>query len=62
MLNSHSMQIVYVARNAKDNVVSYFHFDRMNLTQPDPGDWPSYLQRFQEGKCECEKELFFWLN
>ncbi|KAJ8265159.1 hypothetical protein COCON_G00142580 [Conger conger] len=43
-------RIVYVARNAKDNVVSYFHFDRMNSLMPEPGDWPNYLQRFQEGK------------
>ncbi|KAJ8370891.1 hypothetical protein SKAU_G00109190 [Synaphobranchus kaupii] len=38
------------ARNAKDNVVSYFHFARMSNAQPEPGDWPSFLQRFQEGK------------
>ncbi|KAJ8370892.1 hypothetical protein SKAU_G00109200 [Synaphobranchus kaupii] len=43
-------RIVYVARNAKDNAVSYFHFDRMNNGQPESGDWPSFLQRFQEGK------------
>ncbi|XP_036388959.1 cytosolic sulfotransferase 3-like [Megalops cyprinoides] len=43
-------RIIYVARNAKDNVVSYFHFDRMNKVEPEPGDWPSFLQRFQEGK------------
>lgn len=44
------MQIVYVARNAKDNVVSYFHFDRMNLVQPEPGDWETFLHRFMMGK------------
>ncbi|KAG7266926.1 hypothetical protein CRUP_017987 [Coryphaenoides rupestris] len=44
------MQVVYVARNAKDNVVSYFHFDRMNKVQPEPGDWSSFLQRFMDGK------------
>ncbi|XP_041800903.1 cytosolic sulfotransferase 3-like [Chelmon rostratus] len=43
-------RMIYVARNAKDNVVSYFHFERMNKAQPDPGDWSSYLHRFKEGK------------
>ncbi|KAM6973757.1 cytosolic sulfotransferase 3-like [Aplochiton taeniatus] len=43
-------RIVYVARNAKDNAVSYFHFDRMNMVQPEPGDWKSFLQRFMDGK------------
>ncbi|XP_035512953.1 cytosolic sulfotransferase 3-like [Morone saxatilis] len=43
-------KIVYVARNAKDNVVSFFHFDRMNMVEPEPGDWSSYLNRFMEGK------------
>ncbi|XP_059902037.1 cytosolic sulfotransferase 3-like [Gadus macrocephalus] len=43
-------RVVYVARNAKDNAVSYFHFDRMNYGHPEPGDWNSYLQRFIDGK------------
>ncbi|MCI4381093.1 hypothetical protein PGIGA_G00247700 [Pangasianodon gigas] len=43
-------KVVYVARNAKDNAVSYFHFERMNLIQPDPGDWNNYLQQFMDGK------------
>eukprot|EP00064_Thunnus_orientalis_P001938 superscaffoldBa00000133_g1942 len=43
-------KIIYVARNAKDSAVSYFHFDRMNKVQPEPGDWNSFLQRFIEGK------------
>uniref|UniRef100_A0A8C7YHN3 Sulfotransferase n=1 Tax=Oryzias sinensis TaxID=183150 RepID=A0A8C7YHN3_9TELE len=43
-------RIVYVARNAKDSVVSFFHFDRMNKAQPEPGDWSSYLKRFMDGK------------
>uniref|UniRef100_A0A667YQK5 Sulfotransferase n=1 Tax=Myripristis murdjan TaxID=586833 RepID=A0A667YQK5_9TELE len=43
-------RIVYVARNAKDNAVSFFHFDRMNKVEPEPGDWNSYLQRFMDGK------------
>uniref|UniRef100_A0A8B9LS71 Sulfotransferase n=1 Tax=Astyanax mexicanus TaxID=7994 RepID=A0A8B9LS71_ASTMX len=43
-------KIIYVARNPKDNVVSYFHFDRMNLSQPEPGPWPEYLQMFMKGE------------
>ncbi|XP_039460991.1 cytosolic sulfotransferase 2-like isoform X1 [Oreochromis aureus] len=43
-------KIIYVARNAKDSAVSYFHFDRMNKVQPEPGSWESFLQRFMEGK------------
>ncbi|CAN9515421.1 unnamed protein product [Ophioblennius macclurei] len=43
-------RVIYVARNAKDNVVSYFHFDRMNKGEPEPGDWSSFLQRFKQGK------------
>ncbi|TKS77769.1 Cytosolic sulfotransferase 3 [Collichthys lucidus] len=43
-------RIVYVARNAKDNAVSYFHFGRMNHRQPDPGDWSTYLKNFMKGK------------
>ncbi|CAL8239083.1 unnamed protein product [Gadus morhua 'NCC'] len=45
-------RVVYVARNAKDNAVSYFHFDRMTCVQPEPGDWNSYLQRFIDGKSQ----------
>ncbi|XP_072537139.1 cytosolic sulfotransferase 3-like [Salminus brasiliensis] len=43
-------RVVYVARNAKDNAVSYFHFDRMNMGQPDPVDWSTDLQKFMDGR------------
>ncbi|KAI4895984.1 hypothetical protein NFI96_025269 [Prochilodus magdalenae] len=43
-------KVIYVARNPKDSVVSYFHFDRMNLTQPEPGPWPEYLEKFMKGQ------------
>nr|XP_057907223.1 cytosolic sulfotransferase 3-like [Doryrhamphus excisus]XP_057907224.1 cytosolic sulfotransferase 3-like [Doryrhamphus excisus] len=43
-------RIVYLARNAKDSAVSYFHFDRMNMAEPEPGDWSVFLQRFMQGK------------
>ncbi|XP_019205155.1 cytosolic sulfotransferase 3 isoform X2 [Oreochromis niloticus] len=43
-------RIVYVARNAKDNMVSYFHFDRMNVVEPEAGEWNNYFHRFLEGQ------------
>uniref|UniRef100_A0A667YAY7 Sulfotransferase n=2 Tax=Myripristis murdjan TaxID=586833 RepID=A0A667YAY7_9TELE len=43
-------RIVYVARNAKDTAVSYFHFGRMNMFQPEPGEWSSFLQHFIQGE------------
>ncbi|XP_074519241.1 sulfotransferase 1C2 [Halichoeres trimaculatus] len=41
---------IYVARNAKDNLVSYFYFDKMNQTQPEPGPWEGYIQKFMRGE------------
>ncbi|XP_066529368.1 sulfotransferase family 1, cytosolic sulfotransferase 5 isoform X2 [Hoplias malabaricus] len=43
-------KVIYVARNPKDSVVSYFYFDRMNLTQPEPGPWGEYLEKFMKGQ------------
>ncbi|XP_066578059.1 sulfotransferase 1C2 isoform X1 [Amia ocellicauda] len=43
-------KVIYVARNAKDNLVSYYHFDRMNKTQPEPGPWEGYIQKFIRGE------------
>uniref|UniRef100_A0A4X2JWD1 Sulfotransferase n=1 Tax=Vombatus ursinus TaxID=29139 RepID=A0A4X2JWD1_VOMUR len=42
--------IIYVARNIKDNIVSFFHFQRMNKGLPDPGSWEEYFETFLEGK------------
>ncbi|KAF4070631.1 hypothetical protein AMELA_G00287530 [Ameiurus melas] len=43
-------KVVYVARNAKDNAVSYFHFARMINLLPEPGTWNTFLQSFMDGK------------
>uniref|UniRef100_A0A672G3Q1 Sulfotransferase n=1 Tax=Salarias fasciatus TaxID=181472 RepID=A0A672G3Q1_SALFA len=46
----HNCRMIYVARNAKDNMVSYFHFARMTDLLPEPGDWTCYFQSFLAGK------------
>nr|XP_056719795.1 sulfotransferase 1C2-like [Euleptes europaea] len=43
-------KVIYVARNAKDNSVSYFHFHRMNQIMSDPGNWDQFLEDFLVGK------------
>ncbi|KAE8577680.1 hypothetical protein XENTR_v10023012 [Xenopus tropicalis] len=45
----HDCKVIYVARNAKDNAVSYYHFDLMNKTQPHPGTWEEYVGKFLKG-------------
>ncbi|ERE88934.1 sulfotransferase family cytosolic 1B member 1-like protein [Cricetulus griseus] len=46
---AHSKKMIYLARNAKDVAVSYYHFDLMNSVQPLPGTWEDYLQKFIAG-------------
>ncbi|XP_018605284.2 cytosolic sulfotransferase 1-like isoform X2 [Scleropages formosus] len=43
-------RMIYVARNPKDSMVSYYHFERMNKIQPDPGAWEEYIHKFNTGE------------
>ncbi|KAM9053705.1 sulfotransferase 1C1-like [Megaptera novaeangliae] len=43
--------IIHVARNAKDSLVSYYHFSRMTRMVPDPGPWGEYVETFKGERC-----------
>ncbi|XP_026575372.1 sulfotransferase family cytosolic 1B member 1-like [Pseudonaja textilis] len=43
-------KMIYMARNAKDVAVSFYHFDLMNKLHPDPGSWDDYLEKFMIGR------------
>ncbi|XP_078064848.1 sulfotransferase 1C4-like, partial [Mustelus asterias] len=41
---------ILVARNSKDNLVSYYHFHRITDTMPEPRSWPEFFQKFMDGQ------------
>ncbi|XP_042328076.1 sulfotransferase 1C1-like isoform X2 [Sceloporus undulatus] len=49
----HNCKIIYLARNIKDNAVSYFNFSRMNQLILNPGEWNDFLENFVAGKGMC---------
>ncbi|KAG8544379.1 hypothetical protein GDO81_022589 [Engystomops pustulosus] len=44
------VKVVYVARNPKDCMVSYYYFHKMDQTMADPGNWEDFFSNFMSGK------------
>lgn len=53
------LQVIYVVRNPKDVVVSYYHFQRMAKFFPDPASFEGFLHEFMAGtgKWKGSKDL-----
>ncbi|KAL6468861.1 hypothetical protein MHYP_G00223850 [Metynnis hypsauchen] len=49
-LQGSKAKVIYVARNPKDVVVSYYHFHKMANFLPNPGTFSEFLSGFVEGK------------
>lgn len=43
-------QVIYMARNPKDVVISYYYFYQMAKIHPDPGTLAEFLETFMNGK------------
>ncbi|XP_030270867.1 sulfotransferase family 5A, member 1 [Sparus aurata] len=48
-LQSSKAKVIYVSRNPKDVLVSFYHFHKMANFLPEPGTFPEFLNRFLEG-------------
>ncbi|KAK2097807.1 Sulfotransferase 1A1 [Saguinus oedipus] len=53
-------KVVYVARNAKDVAISYYHFYQMAKVHPDPGTWDSFPEKFMAGEGELTGGRRLW--
>lgn len=54
-------QVIYISRNPKDVVVSFYHFHKMANFLPEAGSFPEFLNRFLEGRSELE-DIFYCEN
>eukprot|EP00069_Balaena_mysticetus_P007111 bmy_18969T0 len=45
-----NVKIIYVCRNAKDVVVSYYYFFLMVTANPDPGSFQDFVEKFMDGE------------
>ncbi|KAM3626199.1 uncharacterized protein V6R79_024397 [Siganus canaliculatus] len=48
-LQGSKAKVIYVSRNPKDVVVSYYFFHKMANFLPEPGTFPEFLHQFLEG-------------
>lgn len=53
MTPSFCPQVIYMARNPKDLVVSYYQFHRSLRTMSYRGTFQEFCRRFMNDKCKC---------
>uniref|UniRef100_A0A3P9QGS8 Sulfotransferase n=1 Tax=Poecilia reticulata TaxID=8081 RepID=A0A3P9QGS8_POERE len=58
-LQESKARIIYVSRNPKDVLVSFYHFHKMANFLPDAGSFPEFLHQFLEGTCKLTFFCFY---
>ncbi|XP_067392839.1 sulfotransferase 2B1-like [Emydura macquarii macquarii] len=51
-LRKSKAKVIYMARNPKDVMVSFYHFHKLAKFLPDPGSFDDFLMRFLDGKVQ----------
>lgn len=51
------LQVIYMARNPKDLVVSYYQFHRSLRTMSYRGTFQEFCRRFMNDKCKCLRDV-----
>ncbi|XP_078478598.1 sulfotransferase 2B1-like [Lampetra planeri] len=52
-------KVIYVARNPKDRLVSYYEFSKISCNMPDLGDFKTFIEKYLQGQTTVNAGTWF---